>query len=302
MKALTGSSVHIALLMTALMVCGMPGAPAAFAEEFPTIPELVPAGVRPNTPVTERDLATLLPRLARRLNATHPPAITATRPSGTVTRVRALMATVRVAVKEAEIAAYREEMPEDLPPDTLQVPLWARPYLAAATVRGWWPADQPFVPRQTADWRFMDRLLASICDTTDAAERPGLAERVRASEPHTHYTGLIIDAQELRVERSICPRLLDENGQVLYPDPKRLPNMDFVQDHGMMTYDTSAETARRAGRNPLIVRAIRTAGPAGTDLVVSVADAERIREANQRGKFLSRWAVSVLIRTGPRSP
>ncbi|MCS6775086.1 MAG: hypothetical protein RMJ43_12030 [Chloroherpetonaceae bacterium] len=301
MKALIHIA-HTAILMTVLMASGMTGAHAASEEEFPAVPELVPAGARPNAPVTERDLAVLLPRLARRWNATHPVSFSVTRPSGAVTRVRALMAVVRLAVKEAEIAAYRDEMPEDLPPDIQQVPLWARPYLAAATVRGWWPVDHPFAPRQTADWRFMDRLLASICDRMDTVDRAGPATRPNASEPDTHYTGLIIDAQELRVERSMCPRLLDENGQVLYPDPKRLPDMDFVQDRGMMTYDTSVETARRAGRNPLIIRAIRTAGPAGTDLVVSAADAERIREANRRGKFLSKWAVSVLVSPVSRRP
>jgi hypothetical protein len=108
------------------------------------------------------------------------------------------------------------------------------------------------------------------------------------------YSGLIVDLGELKVERSMCPRIVDEDGAVIYPDPKHLPDLDFVQDQGILTYEKSIEVAKRAGNRPLIVRATGVTGTNRTDIVVTRETAEQIREANKSSRFLWKWAVSIL--------
>jgi hypothetical protein len=295
------------LLVVALI--GLSAIQAIHAEEAETAPAksgLAPAKVRPEAMVTERELAHLLPRLAKRLGTEGGATINVTRPNAPVTRIRALMAAVRLAVEAEEIDSYRAEMPEDMPSDSAQVPLWGRPYLAAAVMRGWLRADTAFSPKKNANWRFLESVLSEMVHSAeqrnadqeelDQPERSGKSDR---GEPGRRlekikYSGLVVDLGELKVERSMSPRILDEEGIVVYPDPQHLPDLDYVQDFGILTYDRSVETAKRAGNHPLVVKATRVSGAARTDVIVSKESAALILEANRAGKFLWKWAVSVV--------
>jgi hypothetical protein len=113
--------------------------------------------------------------------------------------------------------------------------------------------------------------------------------------PEPLYTGLIVDARALNLQRAMGPRILDTTGQVLYPDASHVPEIDFLQEHGMASYVTEAGQARRSGPHPLILPALAVAGPGRDDLVVSREAAARILAANRRGRFLERWAVSILV-------
>lgn len=265
-------------------------------ETAPVKSGLTPASVRLEAGVTEKQLADLLPRLAKRLSVNSAGALHITKPTAPVTRLRALTALMRVALRPEEAAELRGELPEEMPSDMAQVPQWGRPYVAAAVARGWVHASTPFKPQQTATWRFLEPVLARMVEAQETQGPPVKATEIIIVEGK--YSGLIIELGELKVERSMCPRILDEDGEVVYPDPDHLPDIDFVQDHGMLTYDKSLETAKRAGKSPLIVQATGVAGKARTDIVVSKETAEQIREANKSSKFLWKWAVSVLLGSG----
>jgi hypothetical protein len=110
------------------------------------------------------------------------------------------------------------------------------------------------------------------------------------------HTGLIVDALDLDLQRAMGPRILDVTGRVLYPNPRYLPDMDFLQEHGMASYVTDAASARRSGSDPLVIRAVAVAGPGHDDLVISREMADLLLDANRQGRFLERWAVSILVR------
>ena len=135
----------------------------------------------------------------------------------------------------------------------------------------------------------------------EADSAPAVAA-ISASEPASSkfdtesYTGLIIDADDLPVQRAMGPRILDEDGRILYPDPKHVPDVGYLEDHGMVAYVTDERDAPRCGKHPLISRAIKVSGPAHEDLVVSKETAEQIRQADQRDGFLGSWAVSIRVR------
>lgn len=255
---------------------------------------LIPEHARPNGALLERDLAALVRRIAQRMHTSHAAGITAMDPIAPVTRIRTLTALVKLAVSRDEIASYRDKPRETTLPDAARVPSWGVPYAAAAIEQGWWPEDQPLRPRETATWSFVGDLLAKMPIVEEEPDKTPADESAPAPR-HESYTGLIVDARDLSLERTMSPRILDEDGHVLYPDPKHVPGMDTLQDKGMASYDSSEENARRAGSHPLVVHAIDVSGSGHDDLIVSNETADQIRAANRRNHFLSRWAVSILI-------
>jgi hypothetical protein len=115
------------------------------------------------------------------------------------------------------------------------------------------------------------------------------------AEPGDSYTGLVLDARGLNIQRAMAPRIIDEDGRVLYPDPNHVPDMDSLQDHGMAAYVKDVRETPRSGAHPLTVWVLRLAGPGRDDLVVSRKSAQRIMDAEAQDGILSHWAVSILI-------
>ena len=110
------------------------------------------------------------------------------------------------------------------------------------------------------------------------------------------YTGVIVDASGLGLERTFSPLILDTNGRRVYGaeniDPK------IAMSEGMVEYATSLEGAvanSRAGVNPLVVKAVAVRGGRNSvnrvNVVVSVDDGDRILQADKAASMLRRCAV-----------
>jgi hypothetical protein len=132
--------------------------------------------------------------------------------------------------------------------------------------------------------------MAPVDDPPLPRPQPAVAS---VAPPHT---GLILDAAHLNLRRAMGPRILDVTGRVLYPNPQYLPDMDFLQDHGMASYVTDVASAQRSGIDPLVIPVLAVGGPGRDDLVISREMADLLLEANRQGRFLERWAVTVLVR------
>jgi hypothetical protein len=247
-----------------------------------TAADVAPEDERLEEVVSEGELAAMVRRLARERGLGRGPFLTVQRPDAPVTRLRALAALVKLLVAPEELAASVAAAPEEMPPDAAQVPAWGVSYVAAAVVEGLIAPDEPLRARETATWAFVRELVARL--PSRDAPRPG-----------GPYTGIIVDARGFDIQRGMGPRLMDEDGNVFYPDPRRVPSADALQEAGMVGYATDAREARRAGARPLIVRALDVTGPAQEDVVVSREAAERILAADRRWRCLSRRAVSILV-------
>jgi len=81
---------------------------------------------------------------------------------------------------------------------------------------------------------------------------------------------------------------------VVYPDPSHVPSDEYVMDHGMVSYYATIPESKRAGKHPLIVRAIKVSDIGHDDFIISNETAALIHEANKRNNFLFRWSVGVL--------
>jgi TolB-like protein len=261
---------------------------------------LIPRSARPNQNITEAELIALVNKISRQIALQTDNPISPQDTNVPVTRLRVLTAMVKLIVPPGQVASYRENLPESMPPDTDQTPAWGRLYVAAALEQGLWRPEQPLKPRSAASWTFIGTLLTrmALLDTMPEPQpqrrSPEVVQHREPSDPDA-YTGLIVDAGDLHLARAMSPRILDEEGSVVYPDPNHIPDYDYLLDNGLASYCESARDARRAGRRPLIVRAIDVTGHVGGDVVVSTRTANRIREANRRGQFLSRWSVCFLI-------
>ncbi len=95
-------------------------------------------------------------------------------------------------------------------------------------------------------------------------------------------TGVIVDATGLGADRALWPRLLGEDGKVLYGNFDL--SDDFLYDEGAVQYAASVEEARtlgRAGDRPLVVKARRTDGAYKADLVLAAGEAAKLAGASE---------------------
>lgn len=122
---------------------------------------------------------------------------------------------------------------------------------------------------------------------------------------HGHvYTGLIVDARGLGVRRGMSPRIVDERGNVVYSGVNA--DASVVIGRGLVGYEYDPEQAVRNMRlavheaypfiAPLLVQAVGVVDdPFRASVIISVADAQRIRRELQKYDFLGRWAVVFII-------
>ena len=113
---------------------------------------------------------------------------------------------------------------------------------------------------------------------------------------NTTCTGVIVDARGLGLEATFSPLVYDTDGRVVYGATDIDPVIAMSQ--GMVAYATSLEDALatgRAGANPLFVRAVAVRNGRNSanqvNVVVSVADGDRITQADRDSRMLKRCAV-----------
>ena len=92
------------------------------------------------------------------------------------------------------------------------------------------------------------------------------------------YTGLVIDARGLNARPAMSPKILNENGQEVYGSA--FVSREYAVQQGMSGYAKDLIAAKKNQRvtdNPLTIKGLRTEGAGHSDIVVSNADASRLR-------------------------
>jgi len=116
-----------------------------------------------------------------------------------------------------------------------------------------------------------------------------------SSEAAVSPTGLIIDAGGLDLRPAMAPKVLGEDGSMVYGFHE--VDREHMVNFGLAGYARSIEQAKgcgRVGESPLVVRA-RKVGAIGCDLVVSNEDADRIRRQFSSSKALSECRVTIVV-------
>ena len=115
------------------------------------------------------------------------------------------------------------------------------------------------------------------------------------------YTGLLVDARNIELQPALVIKILDENMEEVFGPA--FVSREFVVQNGMAAYYTdiaSAKSDSRIANHPLTVRALRTDWPSQSDIVISNADASKLKSASQHLQLLKESRVVVLLsRTAP---
>ncbi|MBU0986666.1 MAG: hypothetical protein KKH68_05365 [Proteobacteria bacterium] len=110
------------------------------------------------------------------------------------------------------------------------------------------------------------------------------------------FTGLVVDAKGLSARPAMSPKILDENGQEVYGSA--FVSREYAVQQGMSGYakELSAATQnQRVTDNPLTVKGLRTEGAGRSDIVISNADAAKLRSASENLSFMKKCRVMVVV-------
>ncbi len=133
-------------------------------------------------------------------------------------------------------------------------------------------------------------------------EKVGEASVPQSSEPKTTtaaptlYTGLVVDARGLDFRPAMSPKIFDENGQEVYGSG--YVSREFAVQQGMAGYAkdlTAAQANPRVTNEPFTVKGLRTEGPGRSNVVISNADAAKIRSASENLSFLKKCRVMIVL-------
>jgi len=138
--------------------------------------------------------------------------------------------------------------------------------------------------------------IESIKPILPATKKP-VTPSIQILEPEVAvYTGLVIDARGISVRPAMAPKILSENGQEVYGSA--FVSREFAVQQGMSGYAkvlTAAQSNPRVTNNPLTVKGLRTDGPGRSDIIVSNADAARLRSASEHLSFLKKCRVMIVV-------
>ena len=110
------------------------------------------------------------------------------------------------------------------------------------------------------------------------------------------FTGLLIDARGTEISPALSPKVLNEDGDVIYgfADVDR----QFSLEQGMIGYLKDLQAARSNERikgRPFEIKALNSSGKNNADLVISNADGVRLRQMNREQSFLREARVMVVL-------
>ena len=110
------------------------------------------------------------------------------------------------------------------------------------------------------------------------------------------FTGMVIDARGINARPAMAPKILNENGEEVYGSA--YVSREFAVQQGMSGYAkdlTAAQSNPRVTNSPLTVKGLRTEGHGRSDIVISNADASRLRSASEHLAFLKKCRVMIVV-------
>ncbi len=131
---------------------------------------------------------------------------------------------------------------------------------------------------------------------TEAEPAPTLKALEAPSVPVVVYTGMIIDARGIQARPAMSPGIFDQDGAEVYS----LSNVDieYATKDGVSGYArdlTAAQTHQRVGANPITVKALGVSGPGKSEIIISNADAQKVRSTAESASFLKQCKVMMVL-------
>jgi hypothetical protein len=129
------------------------------------------------------------------------------------------------------------------------------------------------------------------------ASVPALADKTSSSpSAPVSYTGIVIDARGIQARPAMLPKIFDEDGKEVYGLAK--VDLEYAVKQGMSGYVrefTAAQSHQRVGANPITVKAVGASGTGKSDIIISNADAQKIRSSAESASFLNQCKVVIVL-------
>lgn len=109
-------------------------------------------------------------------------------------------------------------------------------------------------------------------------------------------TGLVVDARGLGARPAMAPKILDEDGNEVYGSA--FVSREFAVQQGMIGYSKNMGAAsqnQRVTDNPLIVKGLRTEDAGRSNIIISNADAAKLKNASEHLGFLKKCRVMIVV-------
>jgi hypothetical protein len=131
---------------------------------------------------------------------------------------------------------------------------------------------------------------------TEASPAPTLKALESPSVPVVVSTGMVIDARGIQARPAMSPRIFDEDGTEVYSLSK--VDIEYATKEGVGGYTrdlTAAQTNQRVGANPITVKALGICSPGKSDIIISNADAQKVRSTAVSASFLKQCKVMIVL-------
>jgi hypothetical protein len=110
------------------------------------------------------------------------------------------------------------------------------------------------------------------------------------------FTGLVVDAKGLGVRPVMVPRIIDENNQEVYGSA--FVSREYAVQQGMSGYARNLKEVlnnQRVADHPLVVKGLKTLGPGRSEIVISNADASKLRSTSESLYFMKKCRVIIVV-------
>lgn len=110
------------------------------------------------------------------------------------------------------------------------------------------------------------------------------------------YTGIVVDARGIQFAPSMAPVIVDEKLREVYGPA--FVSREFAVQQGISGYSRDMQAAGQAPRvsdNPLMVKGLGTAENRASTIMVSNADASKIKSASEHISFLKKCRVMIVV-------
>jgi len=139
---------------------------------------------------------------------------------------------------------------------------------------------------------FAEMVLPKGICTINPIQQPQTKDKKKESL----FTGLVIDCRGFAVKAAMVPRIMNEDAQIVY-GPAYV-SREYAVKLGMAAYARDLPVAQanpRVAGNPLTVKGIRTAKTGGSDIVISNADAAKIRGTASNLGLFQKCRVMIVV-------
>jgi len=167
-------------------------------------------------------------------------------------------------------------------------------------VRNFTVVDQSYLSDGTVEVTVRMNLSGRLSQTVlpkGPEPEPSAAPAPAPAAPTTDsVTGLVIDARGLAARPAMSPKIVDENGREVYGSMQ--VDRQYAIQQGMTGYArdlTAAQSNPRVTSNPLSVKGIRADGPGKCDIIISNADAAKVRASAETMNYLQKCRVMIVL-------